>query len=131
MSQIFIVLAGLLGALSVALGAFAAHGLQASLSERSLEVFKTAVHYQFMHAIALLVLGVWLSQQALGNWGTAVGVSWLIGILLFSGSLYWLSLGGPRWLGPVTPLGGLSFIIGWLLLAVAAWRVAGSATNSG
>lgn len=128
MSAFFIAIAGLLGALSVGLGAFGAHGLQSVLSARSLEVFKTAVHYQFVHAVALLAVGVWLNQlqeqSSLGHWAQAAGVAWLAGVLLFSGSLYWLSFGGPRWLGPVTPLGGLSFIVGWVCLAVAAWRYA-------
>lgn len=127
MNFIFIFMAGLLGAISVALGAFAAHGLQGHISASSLEVFKTAVHYQFIHVLALLGVGIWLTVAPPPVATTilyAAGVAWIIGIVLFSGSLYGLSLAGWRWLGPVTPLGGLSFIIGWVLLAVAAWRMA-------
>lgn len=132
MAFIFIVIAAIIAALSVALGAFAAHGLQQHLSAYSLDIFKTAVHYQFMHALALFGLGVWL--QLLGqSKGASVptalrvaGAAWLLGIVLFSGSLYGLSLTQWRWLGPITPLGGLSFIVGWISLAIGSWQVRNS-----
>lgn len=132
MGFVFITIAAIIAAFSVALGAFAAHGLQAQLSVASLEVFKTAVHYQFIHALALFALGILLLVMSGQTGTTSVGISgfyvagiaWLIGILLFSGSLYGLTLTEWRWLGPVTPLGGLSFIIGWVSLAVASWRMA-------
>ena len=141
MGFIFITIAAIIAAFSVGLGAFAAHGLQAHLSAGSLEVFKTAVHYQFIHALALFILGVFMvligTQAAPGTTISSgfyiAGVAWIFGILLFSGSLYGLTLTEWRWLGPVTPIGGLSFIIGWLSLAVASWRMAAqqALTNSG
>ncbi|MBA3989073.1 DUF423 domain-containing protein [Aliidiomarina maris] len=132
MAFIFISIAAMIAALSVALGAFAAHGLQGRLSDASIEVFKTAVHYQFMHAIALFGVGILLfalsTHAVLSNQVNltalyVAGFAWLLGILLFSGSLYGLSLAQWRWLGPVTPLGGLCFIIGWVSLALAGWQL--------
>lgn len=124
-----IMVAAIFGALSVALGAFAAHGLQGHLSSNLLDVFKTAVHYQFLHAIALLGIGVWAVQQPQGWLQVAAG-AWILGILLFSGSLYGLSLLEWRWLGPVTPIGGLSFMIGWVAVFMAAWRSVGKVSGS-
>lgn len=110
--------AALLGALAVILGAWGAHGLHERLAEAGkVEVWRTAVFYHFIHVLALLVLA-FAAGRALFRWA---GLCWGIGILLFSGSLYWLSLGGPSWLGPVTPLGGVFFIVGWILLAVASF----------
>ncbi len=108
--------AALLGAAGVALGAFGAHGLRARLDARSLEIWETAVRYHLLHAVALLALA--LSPQAPALRGP--GSLFVAGIALFSGSLYALALGGPRALGPVTPLGGLAFVAGWLWLAKAA-----------
>jgi uncharacterized membrane protein YgdD (TMEM256/DUF423 family) len=108
------------GALSVALGAFAAHGLQDSLSETYLQTFRTAVLYQFLHTIALLAL-VSLPDSALNPRHQAwAAKSFLLGILLFSGSLYALVFTGISALGMITPLGGLAFILGWMLLFTAA-----------
>lgn len=132
MAFIFISIAAIIAALSVALGAFAAHGLQQHLSAANVEVFKTGVYYQFVHALALFILGVLiLVLQVYAPAGVKLtafqltGVAWLIGIVLFSGSLYGLSVAEWRWLGPVTPIGGLSFIIGWVSLAVASFRLYG------
>lgn len=109
--------AGIAGASGVALGAFGAHALQASLEASGhTGTWDTAVLYHLVHAVAVLALG-------LSGWsGRLVGWFWLAGIVLFSGSLYALSLGGPGWLGPVTPLGGLAFILGWGWLGVRALR---------
>ena len=113
--------AALLGALAVALGAFAAHGLKAVLSERLLEVFQTGVDYQFWHVGALLVTG--LLQQRQNSRGLKVSaLAFLAGIVCFSGSLYVLALSGIHWLGAITPLGGTAFIIGWLSLAVSIFQ---------
>jgi uncharacterized membrane protein YgdD (TMEM256/DUF423 family) len=108
--------AALLGAAGVALGAFGAHGLRARLDARALESWETAVRYHLVHAAALLALA--LSPYA----ARLHGPGWLFvaGIVLFSGSLYALALGGPRLLGPVTPLGGLALLAGWLWLAKLA-----------
>lgn len=124
-----IMLAAVLGGLSVAMGAFAAHVLQNQLSAQSLDVFKTGVQYQFIHALAMLAIGVWAVQQPQG-WLHVAALAWLIGIILFSGSLYGLSILEWRWLGPVTPLGGISFIIGWIAVFMAAWRAAAKVSGS-
>jgi len=108
--------AALLGAAGVALGAFGAHGLRARLDARGLEVWETAVRYHVVHAVALLALALspYAAQLRMAGWLFAAGIA------LFSGSLYALALGGPRWLGPVTPLGGLALLAGWLWIARAA-----------
>jgi len=117
--RLWIKLGGILGGLSVMLGAFGAHSLKERLTEKSLATFQTGVQYQFMHSIALILVG--LLMLSLGEESNKrlnrSGWFFAVGILLFSGSLYSLALGGPRWLGPVTPLGGLCFMIGWVLLA--------------
>lgn len=111
---------GLLGVLGVALGAFGAHALHDGLLARGmLEAWKTAVNYHLMHTAALLTVSLWLqgrSQKSSRLAGAAW--AWILGVVLFSGSLYGLALGGPRLLGPVTPLGGLAFIVGWGLVLV-------------
>jgi len=102
--------------LGVALGAFGAHALKDVLAVRgSTETWKTAVDYQMWHALALILAGMP---------GGRTRAAWFfgVGILLFSGSLYGLALGGPAWLGPVTPLGGISFMVGWAWLAIATYR---------
>lgn len=117
--------AALLGAIGVGLGAFGAHGLQSQLGAQGLETWQTAVTYQLIHALAVLTVGVWLrvaSPAAVPAATAFAGWSFAAGVVLFSGSLYLLALGGPRWLGPVTPLGGVAFILGWLALAWAAVR---------
>ncbi len=105
-----------LGALGVVLGAFGAHSLKASLEPGRLAIFEVGVRYQLIHALALLLVG--LAQR--GGDGTALratGPLFVAGIALFSGSLYGLALGGPSWLGPVTPIGGLLLIAGWISFA--------------
>jgi len=122
MASLFLIFSALFGLFAVALGAFAAHGLKARLTVESLTVFQTGVQYQVYHALALLALvGLhqWLGGKALFNWA---GGFWVLGVLLFSGSLYALALGGPRWLGPVTPLGGLCFLLGWACLVLLALK---------
>ncbi len=114
----FLVLGSLVVGLSVVLGAFGAHGLKGRLSQERLTSFETGVRYQFYHGFALLLVGVLQAIGMASGWTTAAGWLFLAGVLLFSGSIYALTFGGPRWLGPITPLGGLAFILGWLLLAV-------------
>jgi uncharacterized membrane protein YgdD (TMEM256/DUF423 family) len=107
--------AGILGLLGVALGAFGAHALKETLIARSsLEVWHTAVLYNLVHSAALLAVG--RSNPGLSSFTRWIARLWITGVILFSGSLYWLSLGGPKFLGPVTPLGGLAFLAGWLLV---------------
>jgi uncharacterized membrane protein YgdD (TMEM256/DUF423 family) len=110
--------AGLLGFTGVALGAFGAHGLRDLLEPAGrLETWKTAVSYQLLHAVALLALANWADPVA-----RKIGWCWIAGVLLFSGSLYGLALGGPKILGPLTPLGGLAFLVGWAWLAASAGK---------
>ncbi|TAJ52218.1 MAG: DUF423 domain-containing protein [Nevskiaceae bacterium] len=109
------------GFLGVALGAFGAHGLRERLTPDLLAVWKTAVEYQFYHALALLLVGLLASQRpsiALTN----AGICFALGVLIFSGSLYTLALSGQRWLGAITPIGGLLFLAGWALLFWAALK---------
>ena len=121
MSRSFFFLGSLLGGLGVALGAFAAHALRQRLSPDMLEVFETSVRYQLVHALALLAVAL-----ASAHWShpalKAAGWCFAAGIALFSGSLYLLALSGVRWLGAVTPLGGVAFLAGWALLAWAALK---------
>ena len=104
-------------ATSVVLGAFGAHALKGKLTGASLATFETAVHYQMTHSLGLLLVGVLMLVLGVKTpWLTAAW-SFTVGIFLFSGSLYGLALVGWRWLGPVTPVGGALFIVGWLALA--------------
>jgi len=109
------------GAAGVALGAFGAHGLRSRVAPDLLAVFETGVRYQLVHALALLAVG-WAASRWPGGWVNASGCLFLAGIVVFSGSLYVLVLTGIRWLGAITPIGGVAFIVGWVCLAVAALR---------
>ncbi len=116
--------------LAVLIGAFAAHGLKATLDVRQLGLFETAARYQMYHAFALLIVGglstlPQLSRRLLGFAVFFFG----LGILLFSGSLYLLALSGLGWLGAITPLGGSAFIAGWLLLIIAVAKAAPDANQ--
>lgn len=117
MAPAFILLSAVYGFTSVALGAFAAHGLRDRLEPALLAVFQTGVQYQMYHALALLSLALWLRTTGPNAWLSAAGWLFVVGVVLFSGSLYALALGAPSWLGPVTPLGGLCFLLGWAVLA--------------
>ncbi|MGD8175140.1 DUF423 domain-containing protein [Marinimicrobium sp. ARAG 43.8] len=121
-APVLLMLAAFSGLVSVVMGAFAAHGLRGKLTASALSAFETGVQYQMYHALALL--GVLALMRSLGTGVLLQGVAWafVLGTVLFSGSLYALALGGPRWLGPVTPLGGLCFIVGWGLLMAVGWR---------
>ena len=121
MLRVFLLLAALAGFTGVALGAFAAHGLKGQLSPEYLAVFQTGVHYQLVHALALFGVAL-LAERLPGRLLTAAGSLFGVGILLFSGSLYALTLSGLGKLGMVTPLGGLCFLAGWLCLGLAALR---------
>jgi uncharacterized membrane protein YgdD (TMEM256/DUF423 family) len=113
--------AGALIALATVLGAFGAHALKAHLSPDKLAVYETAVRYHFIHALGLLAIGILLrsADGALLRWSATLV---LVGIILFSGSLYLLTFGAPRLLGVVTPLGGLALIVGWVLFATTMLR---------
>lgn len=114
-------IAGALIALATGLGAFGAHALKAHLSQDRLLVYETAVRYHFIHALGLLAIGVLLRfvDGELLRWSAALV---LAGIILFSGSLYWLTFGAPRLVGIVTPVGGLALLAGWILFATTMWR---------
>jgi len=100
---------------AVATGAFAAHGLKEMLSVDYINTFKTAADYQMMHGIGLLLIGI-LNKQEASRYNSIAAAFMFIGILLFSGSLYTLTLTGTKWLGLITPIGGLCFLIAWLML---------------
>lgn len=121
MIRIFLALAAISGGLSVAAGAFASHALREKLTERALEIFETAARYQMYHAIALLLVALLLSSASLPQPSlVAAGWAFIIGIAIFSGSLYALSLTNIKVLGAITPLGGAAFLVGWGCLAYAA-----------
>lgn len=119
--RIFFVLGSVFAGLAVLFGAFGAHALRDSLSPEDLATFEVGIRYQMYHALGLLV-----TAWAVSRWeaSTAVAAGWFFvaGIIIFSGSLYLLVLTGPRWLGAVTPVGGVALIVGWGLLAWTALR---------
>ena len=121
MDKIFFALGSLCGFLGVALGAFGAHALKGRLDADLLAAFEVGVRYQMYHALALLAVG-WACTRWPGSVLTASGWLFVAGMVIFSGSLYALALSGARWLGAITPLGGLVLLAGWLCLAWAAWR---------
>ena len=124
MTQFFVTIAAIFGGLSVAGGAFGAHALRDKISERMLEIFDTGARYQMYHALALLLVALLISR--LENTPTSLLASgWLfiIGVVIFSGSLYALSLTGIKYLGAVAPLGGTALIAGWVALAITAATV--------
>lgn len=122
MHKFFLISGAVAMALAVALGAFGAHGLKSRLTEEMLTIFETGIQYHFYHAIGLLILG--LVAQYLPDSGLLEWSGWLMifGIIIFSGSLYILSITGSRWLGAITPIGGLCFIASWIFLALAVWK---------
>ncbi|KAF3887388.1 MULTISPECIES: DUF423 domain-containing protein [Nostocales] len=124
MTRLFLSLAAVLGGLSVASGAFASHALREKISERSLEIFEIGARYQMYHALALLVVALLLTRTDSPS-PTLLASGWLfiIGIAIFSGSLYALSLSGVKSLGAIAPLGGAALIAGWGALAFAAWSL--------
>ncbi len=120
--KVFMAIAASLGGLSVIFGAFASHALKERLSDRALEIWETGTKYQMYHALALLLIAFLLSRTETTSTPLVVaGSAFIVGVALFSGSLYSLSLSGIKWLGAIAPLGGAAFIIGWGCLLVAAW----------
>jgi len=123
MNKTFLITAAIIGALSVALGAFGAHGLKDKLNEYTLGIFETAVRYQFYHVFALLTVGL-LFQSYNNGWMLWSGILFIAGMILFCGSLYLLTYfiannnESMKWLGAVTPFGGLCFIAGWVCIAI-------------
>ena len=121
MDRLFFALGALSGLISVAAGAFGAHALRARLTPEYLAVFETGARYQMYHALGLLAVA-WAITRWPGPLLLWAGWLFLVGSVLFSGSLYTLALSGARWWGAVTPLGGVAFLAGWLCLALAALR---------
>ncbi|HUN92258.1 MAG TPA: DUF423 domain-containing protein [Burkholderiaceae bacterium] len=126
MDRVFLSAGAIFGALAVAAGAFGAHALKAQLPAETLSIFETAARYQMFHALALLA-SAWAVARWPGRRSSAAGSCFIGGVVLFSGSLYLLSLTGIRGFGAVTPIGGLLWVAGWILLASAPWgaRAAG------
>lgn len=121
MDRLLFALGALSALISVAAGAFGAHALRARLSPELLGVFETGARYQMYHAVGLFA-AAWALTRWPGPWPARAGRLFVAGTLLFSGSLYALALSGVRWLGAVTPLGGVAFLAGWICLALAARR---------
>ncbi len=139
MQSWIIAIGAFFGLSGVVLGAFAAHGLKNKLEASMLSVFHTATQYQIYHGLALLFCGLYYAQieqsislklaNLVGDssnqslfWIKASAISFVAGVVLFSGSLYGLSLTGQKWLGPITPIGGLLMILGWAFLMLAVFR---------
>jgi uncharacterized membrane protein YgdD (TMEM256/DUF423 family) len=121
-AKVWLVLGSVGMLLAVVMGAFGAHALKKALAPDLMSIYETAVHYHVYHALGLLVVGLLalhLPATALLRWA---GILMTAGLVLFSGSLYTLSLSGIRWLGAITPIGGTAFLVAWLLLAVAVVR---------
>lgn len=121
LDRLFLIVGAVSGFIAVGAGAFGAHGLRARLSPDLLAVFETGVRYQMYHALAL-VAAAWAVHRWPGPLAAWAGWLFLAGTVVFSGSLYGLALSGVRWLGAVTPLGGVCFLAGWVCLAAAALR---------
>ena len=119
--RLFFTLGSALAGLAVGLGAFGAHGLRNVLSAEDLATFEVGVRYQMYHALALVAVA-WAATRWDSSAVVVAGWMFVAGIVLFSGSLYLLVITGPRWLGAITPLGGVAFLIGWALLAWTAFR---------
>ena len=122
--KVFVLLGSLSAFLGVGLGAFGAHGLKSRVAPEMLVVWQTGVQYHLIHALALLLIGILCHLIPNDSLVRYSGWALVVGTLLFSGSLYVMVLASIRSLGMITPLGGIAFLIGWLLLAVAAWRSA-------
>ena len=120
--KLFIILGSLNALIGVALGAFGAHGLKTKVAPEMLTVWNTAVQYHLIHALGLLLIGILFHLMPNAPLIKTAGWAILLGIVLFSGSLYALVLTGTKPLGIITPIGGVAFLVGWLLIAIAAWR---------
>ena len=121
MSKTILIFASLFLALAVAIGAFGAHGLKSHLTGEMLTIYKTGVEYHFYHALGLLLIGV-LAFSMPSDYLKWSAIMLSAGIILFSGSLYALAITGIKGLGAITPIGGLSFIAGWILLLIAVLK---------
>ncbi|WP_193556973.1 DUF423 domain-containing protein [Salicibibacter halophilus] len=123
MAKTLLAIGAAMGALAVAIGAFGAHGLEGRVSERMLENYQTGVQYHMFHALGIIAVGLTatvIGGSALLGWA---GGLMLFGTIVFSGSLYTMALTGMTWLGAITPIGGVAFITGWILLMIAAFKL--------
>lgn len=121
MTKTFFAIGAVAGLLAVAAGAFGAHALEDRLSPERLDTFQLGAQYQMYHALALLAVA-WATTRWPGGATVAAGWLFVLGIVVFSGTVYALGLGAPRWLGAITPIGGLAFMAGWAMLAWGALR---------
>lgn len=122
MHKLFLIISSISGMLAVAFGAFGAHALKGKLqSEGTLDTYQTAVQYQFYHTLALLAIALLMTKYQ-SQWLNYAGYSMTFGILIFSGSLYMLCFTGMKWLGAITPIGGLLFIAGWVCMLMTALK---------
>lgn len=119
MDRLFFGLGSIVALLTVAAGAFGAHALQTRIDARAMEIFQTSVRYQMMHALALIA-AAWATTRFTSGAVRVGGWAFVVGVVVFCGSLYALALGGPRWLGAITPIGGVAFMVGWGCLAWSA-----------
>jgi uncharacterized membrane protein YgdD (TMEM256/DUF423 family) len=119
-ARTLLMIAALLGAAAVLLGAFGAHALRETLDEHALAIWHTAVEYQFWHVLAAIAVAL-LAREGSSMCLRIAAIAYVVGIVLFCGSLYALALGGPRIVGVITPFGGVAFVIDWIALAVHAW----------
>lgn len=125
MIKIIFVFAGLSGLVSVTLGAFGAHGLRGKLDDRLMHAFETGTYYQMSHTLVLILCCLMIEHWG-RHWSLEIAAyAFALGIILFSGSLYCIAILDIRWLGPVTPVGGLCFMVGWCLLTVGIWQRSG------
>jgi len=127
-ARVALLLTGVFGLLAIVCGAFGAHALKPQLlATGRLSAWETGVQYHLLHSVVLLAASLFLAsrgeQAAEARWLRRAIFAWCLGIVFFSGSLYWLALGGPRWLGPVTPIGGVAFIFAWAYLIPAAFSM--------
>ena len=129
MSKLFLILGSINAATAVSMGAFGAYFLKTKIPEEMLSVFQTAVQYHFYHSLGLMIIGVLTLYFKPEKYFGIAGWMMFIGIILFSGSLYILSTTATRWVGIITPFGGIAFIVSWVFIAITVWK--GSSTNIG
>ena len=126
MAKFFLLFAAINGMIAVILGAFGAHALKNSISASLLSAYQTGIQYHFIHVLALVGLALFIlrlpSAVAVPLPLIVTGYLWMVGVMLFSGSLYGIAIGAPSWFGPITPLGGLLLIMGWLSFAIGIAR---------
>jgi len=127
-ARVALLLTGVFGVIAIVCGAFGAHALKPQLlATGHLSAWETGVQYHLLHSVVLLAASLFLAsrgeQATEARWIRRAIFAWCLGIVFFSGSLYWLALGGPRWLGPVTPVGGVAFIFAWAYLIPAAFSM--------